>query len=218
MFTGIIEELGVIKSLTKTGSGAELAVESKVCLCDARIGDSMNINGACLTVVDIKENILSFDISNETLTRTNLSRLKPGERINIERSLRADSRLGGHFVTGHIDGIGKITLKAEQDEFVEIEIEMDPSLKDYLVEKGSVAVDGVSLTVNRVRDKSFTVMLIPHTLSATTLGQKKAGDYVNIEVDILAKYVEKLTNKSTKQPAEPSSNITKSLLKEHGFL
>lgn len=218
MFTGIIEELGVVKSLTKTNAGARFAVESKICAPDAKICDSININGACLTVVDVKGNILSFDISSETLNRTNLSKLKPGERVNMERSLRADSRLGGHFVFGHIDCIGKIVSKEPKGEFVKMEIAIPQSLAGYLIEKGSIAVDGISLTINTLADNSFAVMLIPHTLSVTTLGKKQAGDYVNIEVDILAKYVKKLADKSGWQPAKQTTNITKDLLKEHGFI
>lgn len=218
MFTGIIEDLGIVESLTKTNTGARLTIESKVCASDARIGASININGACLTVVDIKGNIFSFNISSETLNRTNLGRLKPGERVNMERSLRADSRLGGHFVTGHIDCTAKIVSKEPQGEFVKMEIDIPKPLTGYLVEKGSVAVDGISLTINTLGDKSFTVMLIPHTLSITTLGKKQTGDYVNIEVDVLAKYVERLIDKTAKQPTSQPTNITKDLLKEHGFI
>lgn len=217
MFTGIIEELGTVKSLTKTQAGAKLLVESKVAYSDSKIGDSININGACLTIADIKRNTFSFDISSETVNRTNLGRLKQGECVNMERSLKADSRLGGHFVFGHIDCIGEIVSKEPQGEFVKIKIELPRPNADYLVEKGSVCVDGISLTINTLGDKSFTVMLIPHTLSNTTLGYKKAGDYVNIEVDILAKYIERLMKKTSEKPARQSS-VTKDLLREYGFI
>lgn len=218
MFTGIIEDLGIVKSLARTGSGARLSVESKICAPGTRAGDSINTNGACLTVVDIKEDVLSFDISSETLNKTNLGRLKQGECVNIERSLKADSRLSGHFVFGHIDCIGEIVSKEPQGEFVKIKINISQSFAGYLVEKGSVCVDGISLTINTLGDKSFTVMLIPHTLSVTTLGIKQTGDYVNVELDILAKYVERLAHKSARETTSQPTNITKDFLKEHGFI
>lgn len=209
----------MVKGFVKAARGARLTIESKVSASDAKTGDSININGACLTVVDIKGRVLSFDVSAETLNRTNLDKLKAGDRVNIERSLRADSRLGGHFVTGHIDCTGKIISKEPQGEFVKVEIGMPKSLAGYLVEKGPVAVDGISLTINRISQNYFTVMLIPHTLYVTTLDKKETGDHVNIEADILAKYIEKLTSKTRKEPANPEpTNITKDLLREHGFI
>ena len=219
MFTGIVEELGAVKSLAKAARSARLTIESKVCASDAKIGDSISINGACLTVVDVKGKMISFDVSTETLNRSNLAKLRAGDRANVERSLRADSRLGGHFVTGHIDCTGKIVSKKLQGEFIKFEIEIPRSITAYLVEKGPICVDGISLTINGCSHKSFTVMLIPHTLSATTLDKKQTGDYLNIEADILAKYLEKLTSKSRKKPTSPEpTNITKKLLKEHGFI
>lgn len=218
MFTGIVEELGFFKKISRTGSGAVLAVESKICLSDAKIGDSISINGACLTVVGIKGSDISFDVSEETFKRTNIGKLKPGERVNIERSLMADSRLGGHFVTGHIDCIGKIVKKDRQGEYFNIEIEIPTIFMNYLVEKGSVAIDGISLTVNSIGKKSFSLMIIPHTLSLTTLADKGRVDIVNIEVDILAKYVEKFTSNTLKYPKRQPANITKNLLKDHGFI
>ena len=170
------------------------------------------------TFFSIKGSNISFDVSEETFKRTNLGNIKPGERVNMERSLRADSRLGGHFVTGHIDSIGNISKKERKGEYFNIEIEMPSVFMNYLVEKGSIAIDGISLTVNSIGNKSFSLMIIPHTLSITTLGKKRAGDSVNIEVDILAKYVEKLTSNTSKHPKRQPANITKNLLKEHGFI
>ena len=218
MFTGIIEDSGVVKSLAKTKAGARLFVESKVCSSGTKIGDSININGACLTDTDIKGAVLLFDISSETLDRTTLGRLKAGDCLNIERSLRADSRLGGHFVTGHIDTTGKLISKEDQGDFFKIEIEIPQNIMAYLAEKGSIAVDGISLTINALFKNSFTVMLIPHTLSVTTLSWKKRGDYVNIEADILAKYTERFSRRSAKGDIDLPDNITKGLLEEHGFI
>ena len=218
MFTGIVEELGIVKSLVKAEAGAKLVVESKVCVSDAKIGDSISINGVCLTVVDIKTGLLSFDISKESLDRSNLGKLKAQERVNVERSLKADSRLGGHFVTGHIDTTGKIVLKERQGEFIRIKIEIPEPFMAFLVEKGSIAVDGISLTVNSVKNKSFSALLIPHTLSITTFGNRNIGDFVNIETDILAKYTQKLISKTSKKPTNSASNLNKNFLTEHGFI
>lgn len=217
MFTGIIEGLGNIVGIDKTGAGTHILVESKLAASDSKIGDSISIDGACLTVSDKKGNILVFDVSTETLRRTSLEKIEIGDRVNIERSLKAGSRLGGHFVTGHIDGVGKIISKRPQGEFTEIEIEIDEALMKYLVEKGPIAVDGISLTINMVKLRVFSCCVIPHTLASTTLKKKDAGDYVNIEVDMLAKYIERLTTKSQGHVTKPP-NITSSLLKEHGFI
>lgn len=218
MFTGIVEELGVCKGIAKARSGAKLTVESKICSSDAKAGDSISINGACLTAVGINGKNISFDASEETLKRTNIGKLKPGEHVNIERSLKAGSRMGGHFVTGHIDCTGEIAKKERKGEYFKIEIQIPSVFMNYLVEKGSVAVDGISLTVNSVKDDRFSMMVIPHTLAITTLGRKRAGDKVNIEVDILSKYVEKLTKTTPKHTGKQPANITKSLLREHGFI
>jgi riboflavin synthase len=217
MFTGIIEDLGTVKRLDKTAEGASLVVESRACASEAKIGDSVSVNGSCLTVIDAKNDIMRFDISSETLKKSNLGELKAGERVNIESSLKAGSRLGGHFVTGHIDTTGRIISKEPEGGFVKIEIELPKPFMPYLAEKGSVAVDGISLTVNSLKEASFTMMLIPHTLSMTTLGQKKRASTVNIETDILAKYVQKLINRPSRS-SDISSNITSNFLQEHGFI
>jgi len=217
MFTGIVEDLGIVKRVVKSGAGAKLSIRSKLAASDAKIGDSISVNGSCLTVVDIHGDELSFDISAETLEKTNLDTLMSGERVNIERALRADSRIGGHFVNGHIDCIGKIASKEKRADFVKITIEIPDEYMIYLSEKGSIAVDGISLTINRLKNNSFSVMIIPHTISVTSLGYKKIGNSVNIEVDILAKYANRLINRSTEQSSK-AANISKNLLKEHGFI
>jgi len=217
MFTGIVEDLGIVKRVVKSSAGAKLNIESKLAASDTKIGDSISINGSCLTVIDIHGDELSFDISAETLEKTNLDSLASAERVNIERALRADSRIGGHFVNGHIDCIGKIASKEKRADFVKITIEIPDEYMIYLSEKGSIAVDGISLTINRLKNNSFSVMIIPHTISVTSLGYKKIGNSVNIEVDILAKYANRLINRSTEQSSK-AANISKNLLKEHGFI
>jgi len=217
MFTGIVEDLGIVKRVVKSSAGAKLNIESKLAASDTKIGDSISINGSCLTVIDIHGDELSFDISAETLEKTNLDSLASAERVNIERALRADSRIGGHFVNGHIDCIGKIASKEKRADFVKITIEIPDEYMIYLSEKGSIAVDGISLTINRLKNNSFSVMIIPHTISVTSLGYKKTGDSVNVEVDILAKYANRLVNRSAEQSSR-AVNISKNLLKEHGFI
>lgn len=195
MFTGLVIEMGEIVSLKKRDNGARLFLDAKSLSADARLGDSISVNGTCLTVVEISGLTLAFDLSDETLRSTNLGRLKKGDRVNLEPSLRMDSRLGGHFVTGHIDGVGTIRTKALAGDVYKIVIGADERLAGFLVDKGSVAVDGISLTVVEALKEGFSVVIIPHTASLTTIGFKGPGDTVNIEVDILGKYVSKFLNK-----------------------
>ncbi len=195
MFTGLVAEMGEVLSLKKRDNGATLFLDAKSLAKDAVLGDSISVNGTCLTVVEIKGGTLAFDISDETLRSTNLGRLTKGTGVNLEPSLRLDSRLGGHFVTGHIDGVGTIRTKARTGDAYKIVIAADDGLTGFLVEKGSVAVDGISLTVVDVMKDGFSVVIIPHTASLTTIGFKGPGETVNIEVDILGKYVAKFLQK-----------------------
>ena len=195
MFTGLVLELGDIVSLEKRGNGARLFLDAKALSQEARLGDSIAINGTCLTVVEIKGMTLAFDISDETLRSSNLGELRARDRVNLEPALRLADRLGGHFVTGHIDGAGRIRSKSLGGEVYKIVIETEPWIAEYLVEKGSVAVDGISLTVVDVMRDGFSLVVIPHTAKMTTLGLKGAGDRVNVEVDILGKYVSKFLKK-----------------------
>ena len=195
MFTGLIVEMGEVASLTKKGNSARLSLYAKTLARDAVLGDSVSVNGTCLTVVEIRGNVLSFDLSDETLRSTNIGRLKLKDRVNLEPALRMDAKLGGHFVTGHIDGVGKIQAKTLTGDVYKIVIRTEGRLADFLVEKGSVAVDGISLTVVEVFKDRFSVVIIPHTASLTTIGVKVPGDEVNIEVDILGKYVSKFLSK-----------------------
>lgn len=211
MFTGLIMELGEVAALEKKAGNARLSVRAREVVPDAAIGDSISVNGACLTVTAIDNNILSFDVSHETLKSTNLESMKKGDRVNLEPSLRPGSKLGGHFVTGHIDGSGKIRSKTTAGNVLKIEIEAPADVLKYLVGKGSVAVDGISLTVVDVFRDAFSLVIIPHTAKITTLGFKNVGDTVNLEPDILAKYVARFV-----QPGSDSSLL--SALKQSGFV
>ncbi len=192
MFTGIIEELGVVERMDTGPDGARVFVRAASLLDGAHPGESIAVNGVCLTMTSADRGVFTADLSPETLRRTTLGTLRGGEPVNLERPLRVDQRLGGHIVQGHVDGVGTIADARAEGDGVWMEIAPHATLLSYLVEKGSIAVDGVSLTVARLSDGVFAVALIPHTLAATTLGQRRTGDQVNIEVDILAKYVQKL--------------------------
>ncbi|MEJ2683029.1 MAG: riboflavin synthase [Candidatus Sulfobium sp.] len=189
MFTGLVAELGEVAGLAKGTAAARLDIRSSLLSPDAATGDSIAVNGVCLTVVEKRGNLLAFDLSDETLKSTNLGRLGMKDRVNLEPSLRADSKMGGHFVTGHIDGVGKIKSKAVSGGVIKIVINSGGQIAGFLIEKGSVAVDGVSLTVVEVFREGFSIVIIPHTAKMTTVGYREAGDSVNIEADILGKYV-----------------------------
>jgi riboflavin synthase len=201
MFTGIVEDLGTVESLKPTDQGAVITVLTSIPTSEINIGDSITINGACLTVVAKSAGRFAMDVSAETLRCSALGQLKPSSRVNLERCLTLDKLLGGHLVSGHVDGVGRIvSIKSEGDSKL-FTFEVAPAQTRYLVEKGSVAIDGISLTIFNLRDCNFSVELIPHTLRSTTLGFKTVGDAVNIENDMLVKYVEKiLTVKGTSAP------------------
>jgi riboflavin synthase len=213
VFTGLIVGMGDITSVQKRSGGAILSLGSDMVSDDAGIGDSIAINGVCLTVVKKNMNELSFDLSEETLRSTNLGGLKKGDRVNLEPSLSAGSRIGGHFVTGHVDAAGRIRRKAKSGDMLTFEIEAPPGGLGFLVEKGAVAVDGISLTVVDILKDAFTLVIIPHTAKLTTLGFKGPGDTVNIEADILGKYVARFLQK---QPAG-DEGFTKTL-REEGYI
>jgi riboflavin synthase len=195
MFTGIVEEMGALATSEAVPDGIRLVFDARTVLAGTHIGDSISVNGCCLTVVDMGPDWWASDAVPETLRRTNLGALRPGDRVNLERSVSVGSRLGGHLVQGHVDGVGRITGLAP-----DLEIDAPPPVLRYLVEKGSVTVDGVSLTVVAVGDRSFRVAIIPHTLAVTTLGLKQSGDQVNLEVDVIAKYAERLLQGGTESP------------------
>ena len=190
MFTGIIETLGTVRSVVAATEGAEITVAAPFA-ADLAIGESVAVNGACLTVVQRDEQTMRFQAGFETLERTNLGTLCDGDRVNLERALRFGDRLGGHLVTGHVDGVGRIAERGNRGEFECVWFNCPTELTRQMVPKGSIAIDGISLTLVDVLSDRFSLMLIPHTLSLTTLGFKKTGDAVNLETDMLAKYVQK---------------------------
>lgn len=210
MFTGLIHEMGEITSIQRQNRGTVLSLNSKRVASVTKLGDSISVNGVCLTVVNKNKDELSFDLSEETLRSTNIGRLKIGAIVNLEPSLSPDSKIGGHFVTGHVDTVGKIRSKVNIGAMFKIEIEAPTHILNFLVEKGSVAVDGISLTVVDVLKNAFTVVIIPYTAKLTTLGFKGPGDTVNIEVDILGKYVARFLNIG----GEKDSGLMKTLMEE----
>ncbi len=219
MFTGIIEKMGVVRGMIRKGEDARLEVETGLDMKDVRVGDSISVNGACLTVVALTGRGFTADVSAETLSRTNLGTLKAGDRLNLEKSLRLNDFLGGHMVLGHVDALGKIFEKKVRANSIVFGVEVDERLTRYIVEKGSVAVDGISLTVNECKSSRFYVNIIPHTVRETTLGFKKAGDAVNIETDILGKYVEKLLQHDQGRDAgEPQKGLDLKFLAEQGYI
>lgn len=192
MFTGIIEEIGTVKGIKRGGKSIVLEVYADKVLRDLRIGDSIATNGTCLTVISFTSVSFCADVMPETMRRTNLGQLRAGSHVNLERALMLNGRLGGHIVTGHVDGTGEIIAKERDDNAVWVTIATSPEVLRYIVEKGSIAIDGISLTVAAVDNETFKVSLIPHTRDATTLTDKPVGGLVNLENDLLAKYVEKL--------------------------
>ena len=192
MFTGIIEELGVVEALEDQGDAIRLTVRGPHVTVDARLGDSISVNGCCLTVAERSGETFTADVMRETLDKTSLGVLEPGGRVNLERAVTAQTRLGGHIVQGHVDGTGTVLRRLPSEHWEVVEISLPEHLARYLVEKGSITVDGISLTVVSMGSTSFTVSLIPETLARTTLGFKQEGDPVNLEVDVIAKYVERL--------------------------
>jgi riboflavin synthase len=192
MFTGIVEELGEVTALTDLGDSVRLTVRGPAVVDGAVHGDSIAVNGVCLTVVDATSDGFSADVMRETLDRSCLGALAPGDPVNLERPMRLDGRLGGHLVQGHVDGTGTILSRTASEHWEVVRVSLPDELARYVVHKGSVTVDGVSLTVASLDDTSFTVSLIPTTLAKTTLGRKQTGDPVNLEVDVVAKYVERL--------------------------
>ncbi len=195
MFTGIVEEMGRVVAFTSGRDAWRLQIAAEVTLSGAAMGDSMAVNGCCLTIASYDERSCAFDVLEETRRLTNFSALQPASRVNLERSLRFDGKVGGHFVTGHIDGLGKIEIMELRGKDHYLRIKAPPDSGRYLVNKGSVAVDGVSLTVVDVEADGFAVWLIPHTMKVTNLGARRIGDEVNLEFDVLSKYIEKLAPK-----------------------
>ena len=199
MFTGIVEELGTVESIEDQGDAIRLTVRATTVLEDAKLGDSIAVNGCCLTVTTRTDETWTADVMQETLDKTSLSGVAPGDVVNLERAVTAATRLGGHIVQGHVDGVGHVLSRTPSEHWELVEIQLPAELSKYLVDKGSITVDGVSLTVVEARDDSFTVSLIPETLTRTTLGLRQAGDRVNLETDVIAKHVERLVRAYTQE-------------------
>lgn len=214
MFTGIIEHLASVKNLSLKAGGGELFLDFSDFYNDLTLGESIAVNGTCLTIKEISGKVVSFDVSGETLKKTTLGKLRYGENVNIERALRVGDRLGGHFVTGHVDGIGTVKGKKQSADQCIMSFSVEKRLADMMIEKGSIAIDGISLTIVDFVDGAFSVALIPYTLASTTLGFKKVGDPVNIETDMMGKWIKKLlTNIHGRK-----TGITQEQLIEQGFL
>ena len=213
MFTGIIEEVGTIGSIRRGGKSIALEVQANRVLDGTRVGDSIAVDGVCLTVTALHEHSFTADVMPETVKRTTLNHLKPGSKINLERALRLSDRLGGHLVSGHIDGIGRIVERRREENAEWFRIDAGQEVLRYVVGKGSVAIDGISLTVVKADSRSFTVSIIPLTQVVTTILHKRTGDEVNIECDIIGKYVEKLV-----KGERPGSGVTLEILARNGFV
>ena len=195
MFTGLVEEVGKVKTNVRTYDGARLEVEAKKVIEDTKLGDSVAVNGVCLTVVDIKENSLTFDISNETLKRSNLGFLKPADPVNLERALKVSDRLGGHIVQGNVDTVAKLIYKEKRGDHYTFKFQIERQFLPLVIEKGSIAIDGISLTINYIDDEVISINVIPHTYENTNLKFRQVGDTVNVEFDILGKYIVKALTK-----------------------
>lgn len=212
MFTGIIEEVGKIQSIQKGTSSSVLSVQASEIMDDIHLGDSVAVNGVCLTVISISPSGFTADVMHETLNRSSLGNLRTGSPVNLERAMPANGRFGGHIVSGHIDGTGRVSDICRDDNAVWYTIKTPSSVLRYIIEKGSIAIDGISLTVAKVSKNSFRVSIIPHTVSRTTLSSCRVGDSVNLENDCIGKYVERLIER-----VPQNSNITAGFLAEHGF-
>ena len=220
MFTGIIEGLGTISKITPAGQGKQFVVNADFVLDQTKIGDSIAVSGACLTVVMIEKDRFHVDVSPETLAKTTLGKAKVGHRVNLERALRLSDRIGGHLVAGHVDGLGSIRQKRRMGNSVVITIDVPESITRYMIKKGSVAVDGISLTINDFSRDRFEVSIIPHTAKMTTIDMSKIGDLVNIETDMIGKYVERfvLEKKSSNKEEKTADSVNIQFLAETGFL
>jgi riboflavin synthase len=217
MFTGIVEEMGAVTALDKTLAGMRVTILASTVLGDLKIGDSVSINGVCLTVVSKGEGSFSVEVSPETLSLTTFGLVAVGSPVNLERAMRLSERLGGHLVAGHVDGVGTIRRRAQEGNSILFTIEAPPDILRYCVMKGSVTVDGTSLTVNEVSDRDFSIAIIPHTAKNTTLGLKQVNDAVNLESDLIGKYVERLLHERN-QLSRPAQAIDKDYLQKRGLI
>ena len=217
IFTGIIEELGVVKSIAINGASGCITIKAKKVLEGTQLGDSIAVNGTCLTVTSINSDGFSADVMAETVKRTSLSQVGKGDLVNLERAMILNGRFGGHIVSGHIDGTGTITKYTKEENAIWVTIKAPDEILDLIVEKGSICIDGISLTVATVRHQDFQVSIIPHTAKETTLIHKKVGSLVNLENDIVGKYIKKLMENNQEEQAKKASGLTMEMLDEYGF-
>ena len=215
MFTGIVEEKGKVKAIRAGANSSVLTIGASYIMDDVELGHSIAVNGVCLTVTSCTPDQFTADVMHETLNRSSLGSLKVGSSVNLERAMAANGRFGGHIVSGHIDGTGTITKIERDDNAVWFTIRTSPKIMRYIIEKGSITIDGISLTVAKVGSDNFSVSIIPHTMTVTTLGERKLGDTVNLENDCIGKYVEKLMQKEEEEKS--SSGITRDFLAKYGF-
>ena len=218
MFTGIVEGIGKVKTIRRIRDDMNVIVAPLFEFTDCRVGDSISVNGVCLTVTDVSDKGFSMDVSRETLSRSTLNLLRQGDEVNLERALRLSDRLGGHLVLGHVDGVGKILKNEPLQRSWLARIGVDEQLSRYTIEKGSIAVDGISLTINYCEERFFEVNIIPQTGKETTLSRKKVGDLVNVETDLIGKYIDKFFSRDKLTRKEKAgSSIDSEMLIEHGF-
>ncbi len=218
MFTGIVEEIGVVKVLEHSPSGIRLIILASTILDDLAVGASVDVDGVCLTVVARNDQELSVDVSPETLSVTTLGKLEAGEPVNLERAMKINERIGGHLVAGHVDGVGSIRDRRQEGTAMVLTIEAPKEVLRYCISKGSITVDGVSLTINEVSERSFSVAIIPHTVKVTTLGLKHPGDPVNLESDLIGKYVERLLQERDTLAQKPAPVIDRDYLQKRGLI
>ena len=215
MFTGIVEEVGTVRALRRGAHSATLSIDARTVLENTRLGDSIAVNGVCLTVTSLGATHFNADVMHETLNRSALAGLSVGARVNLERAMPANGRFGGHIVAGHVDGVGTVTKLTQDDNAIWYTIRADANILRYVVEKGSITIDGISLTVAAVAEGGFSVSIIPHTAAQTVLGERQEGDLVNLETDIIGKYVEKLLSPGPGPKA--GGAITREFLTRYGF-
>ena len=218
MFTGIVEETGTIKKIEKGTSSGRLTIEADKVLQGSKIGDSIAVNGVCLTITGMSGHLFTADVMAETIRRSNLGTLSSGSKVNLERAMAADGRFGGHIVSGHIDGTGVITDYTGEENAIWVTVTCDKKLLKYIIEKGSITIDGISLTVAYVDDRCFKVSIIPHTAEETTLIRRQTGAVVNLENDVIGKYVDKLLHFKDKEEPDTGKKVDMNCLAENGFL
>jgi len=218
VFAGIVEEMGAVKTLEKSMAAARLTILAKIVMDDLPLGASISVNGTCLTVVKRDDKEFTVDVSPETMGVTNLGKLSAGSPVNLERAMKLNERIGGHLVAGHVDGIGTIRERHQEGNGTAITIEASPEVLRYCIPKGSITVDGVSLTINEVSGRSFEVMIIPHTAKVTTLGIKQVGETVNLESDLIGKYVERLLQERGQLPPKSELVIDRDYLQKRGLI